>query len=429
MADEFGDAVTAGGEDRFEDLDLEGLAYVVSADFEKVPTWRKQASGYRRLVKLAEQLQGDLSGHVKNAMDYWSSKGAVGVQGEAEKIDDSFRRGLESARGNAEALERIADEVEDARAEISRLQTEWAEMKANYQKNPHLFDGYAADGMSGYQAAKASYDQSGRERMHAMSVVASQAWYTNMHKPGDYTGPLNGKEPVYPVKPHSGSGSGGGKDTTYPFTYHPPPSGMTPGASPSGHELPAPTIPSPPSNNPSLEFPTTPVHTPGPSVITSPVPAPGGPGLPPPGGFPTGNPPMSPSLFNPMRPGGMQPGAAGSAVPGQRTSPSVLGQRPTQARAKATTPPRAAADKGVIRNPKQANASTPAPNQRSTRRQDRDRDRDQDPTDTFRDGPDTDELFEGLALDSVPDVVRPEAPPPRVRRRDVGPVLRRKFGR
>jgi len=77
----------------------------------------------------------------------------------------------------------------------------------------------------------------------------------------------------------------------------------------------------------------------------------------------------------------------------------------------------------VIRNPKQANSSATTPHQRSTRRQEQDRD------DAFRDGPETDELFEGLSLDSVPDVVRPEPEPPRVRRRDVGPVLRRKLSR
>ncbi|GIG64202.1 WXG100 family type VII secretion target [Phytomonospora endophytica] len=424
MADEFGGSVTAGGEDRFDDLDLEGMAYVIFADFEQVPKWRTQAKGYRRLAVLAEQLRGDLSVHVNQAMDSWSSKGALGVHEEATKIDDSFRRGLESARGNAEALERIADEVEDARAEISRLQTEWAEMKAKYQKNPHLFDGYSADGMSGYQAAKASYDRSARERMHAMSVVASQAWYTNMHKPGEYTGPRAGREPKYPLHPSTGSGSGGGPDTTYPFTYHPPPpSGMTPGTGPTGEDIAPPsgaTPPRPPANDPSLEFPTAPVHSPGPAVISPTVPSPTGPAPLPSGGFPSSAPPVSPGLFNGLRQ------ASSGALPGQpaRTSPSVLGQRAGTASgrpAAVARPGAASPERGVIRNPKQANGSGSTPQQRSSRRE---QDREDD---VFRDGPETDELFEGLSLDSVPDVVRPEAPPPRMRRRDVGPVLRQRL--
>lgn len=387
----------------FEGHDLESMTAVIAADYARVPTWRKQAAAYRKLAELAELHEAKVTGHVLNAMDYWSSRSTSVVRVEGDNIAASFRRGLVAVSGNARALDAIADEIEAAKARMDEIRDEWVDLQDAYAKDPAIFKKGIVEGASTLQEAKAAYDRAARERMHAMSVTTTQAWHTDMHSPGQYLGPTYGNEPRVPLRPSDGSGSGGGQDTTYPFTYHPPPNGMTTPPEPGGSI--------PPANDPSLEFPT-----PGSPVVT----APSGPPMSGPApvaapAFQPSAPPVNPSLFSPTQPGVPMRGG----VPAPRMSPSVLGQRPAQPSAPAMTA-RPAADRGVIRNPRQGNVSGAMPRQaRAAEREDED--------ETFRDGPDTDELFEGLALDAVADVVRPEAPPRSVRRRDVGPVLRRKW--
>ncbi|MEV0651180.1 hypothetical protein AB0I28_38600 [Phytomonospora sp. NPDC050363] len=406
----------------FEGNGLDELAAIIDADYAQVPIWRSQAAAYRKLTELAELHHSKITGHLQRAMDHWSSRATSVVRYESSGIAESFQRGMLTASGNARALDAIADAIEAAKTDLDEIRAEWAAMKAAYEKDPHVFDNYAIDGVTGFQAAKASYDQAARDRMHTMSVETTQAWHTDMHEPGPYTGPTYGNVPRVPVTPSDGSGSGGGRDITYPFTYTPPPPTPPPPAA-AGADPPLLTPTPRPPDGPQLEFPTP---GPGPGVITGPGPVPTpSPVGPAPLSPMHGTPPPNPGLFGGMRPsatpglpvqrpGGMSPAPAG----GPRTSPSVLGQRPTQAGLTRPAAASAANDRGVIRNPRQAATNNAGGGQRG-RAQDEDR-----YSPAHRDGPETDELFEGLALDAGPDVVRPE-PPTKVRRRDAGPALRR----
>ncbi|GLZ77686.1 hypothetical protein Afil01_24930 [Actinorhabdospora filicis] len=397
---------TSGGDDTFSDVGLEAMVSLITIDHGQIPMWRKQAGAYRELVKLAETHGSGMDGHVENALDAWVSQGSKILDSEATLMRDSFRRSLLSAEGTASALDRIADAVEVAKKQVDRIHGEWKHLEGQFQRNPHLFDGYSVDGTPGYQAAKESYASQMRTHMTTMSIEAKQAWYTSMHKPGEYSGPVYGKDPDTRVKPILDPGSTG--------TSHGSPS--SPGSS-HAPVTSSPNTPSPtptPGPGPVTEFPTPTPTLPGttPPVIGGP-----GPVTPPVGTAPA----PSPVLFPAGGPGAFGPRGTAPLLPGQRgfapagrSVPSVYGQRPgvsqPGAGARAGAAPRP--ERGVIRNPNAA-AGKARP---------RDEEREELLT---REGPETDELFEGIALDGVAEVVRP-ARPARIRRRDAGPAIGRK---
>lgn len=428
---------TGGYEDSpFKGKSLEEMSAIVDADYAQVPTWRKQAKAYRALVELAGRHRDGISEHMKDAGYAWSSPGTKGLRLEHDDFDDSIRRGLDSASGSAEALDRIADAVEEAKSKVDAVRNEWLGLEAQRQKNPHIFDGYTASGVPAYQAAKESYAEQARRHMDGMATEANHAWYASMHEPGAYKGPVYARTPERAVTPVQGSGSNGG-GSPYDFSEStgdggyggPSYGGGTPG---SGAPVTGPSGVGTRPDVPRTEFPT-PVVTP--PVATSPggmPPVIGGPGtVPSVGGFPPGVvPPVAPGMFptgpgvfGPQRmgPGGPgMPGGYGVGGGGGRTSPSVIGRRPgTAERPEARGAVRPTAENGVIRNPRSRGAvseAVPGSRNGSKRREDRE-------NALYADGGETDELFEGLDLDVVPEVIRPEEPT-RVRRRDAGPALR-----
>lgn len=446
MADDNGATGSGiGYGDDFNDLDLNALSAMIDADAAQVPAWRQQAGAYRGIAKLIGWHKTEFDTHREDINGAWRSPGADVFFTEAAPLAESLRLTAQDAGLNAEALDKIATTAAKTKTRVDAIKNEWNRLESQYQQNPHIFDGYSADGGDGYQAAKGSYLQSARDEMRKYSEVAVQATLAGMHSTGDYKGPVYGRSPVYPVSPRGPESDGSGR--TYP-TPTASDSEYTPAASsgPGDTWTPTPDRSQPPARpgSPVVEFPvpggSVTLPAPGTGVIAPPSPAtpPGGGAFPlpgagpfPPGGFPGafpgGRPPMAggPGFLPGQR--GTSPFAPGANVTGRATEP-VLGSRPGAGAGRPGTVPGgrtgAAArpgppkpERGVIRNPNAAGSAAPQQNRRRDRR-------DEDRADAYASDVIDNELLEDLPLDAGPDVLRPAAER-KVRRSDAGPV----FGR